>query len=272
MPTFILRPRAIVRQPRPQLHAPGSGAHDGELLTSVGLTVEVAGDGERAVALATTRAYDLVLMDVQMPSMDGLSATRIIRERIGRRLPIVAMTANAFGDERAACLASGMNDHVAKPVDPALLYTTLLRWLPNLPASGCELESAISARGASLRDRFADVVGLDIDRALRGLRGDVHLLERVMRKFVNNYGEGEPVLLEPMEAGIASAWLAASHSLRGACSAIGAMGLERALLDFEQATAASPDDPKLGQQAHALQDGLMDLVAQLRHGLDRNAP
>ncbi|MCD0422987.1 response regulator [Rubrivivax sp. JA1024] len=100
------------------------------LLESAGLEVVVADDGARAVELACgSPPFDLVLMDVQMPGMDGLTATRTIRERAGRTLPIVAMTANAFGEDREACLAAGMDDHVAKPVDPAMLYTTLLRWL-----------------------------------------------------------------------------------------------------------------------------------------------
>jgi PAS domain S-box-containing protein len=101
-----------------------------ELLDRVGLAVETAGNGQRAVDMACSRPYDLLLMDVQMPVMDGLAATRVIRQRIGPALPIVAMTANAFGEDRAACLAAGMDDHVAKPVEAALFYATLLRWLP----------------------------------------------------------------------------------------------------------------------------------------------
>ena len=106
-----------------------------ELLSVVGLQVDMADNGAKAIEQALGGHYDLVLMDMQMPGTDGLAATRAIRERLGERLPIIAMTANAFGEDRAACLAAGMNDHVAKPVDPALLYDTLLRWLP--PAEAC---------------------------------------------------------------------------------------------------------------------------------------
>ena len=103
------------------------------LLDATGLVVETADNGAQAVALALSRPYDLILMDVQMPLMDGLAATRAIRAGLGPAPPIVAMTANAFAEERAACLEAGMDDHLAKPVDPELLYATLQRWLAPRP-------------------------------------------------------------------------------------------------------------------------------------------
>ncbi len=100
------------------------------LLEAVGLRIHVATDGRQAVQMAATTHYDAVLMDVQMPRLDGLDATRAIRQLPGRAdTPIVAMTANAYEDDRALCLDAGMNDFLSKPVEPDHLYRVLLRWL-----------------------------------------------------------------------------------------------------------------------------------------------
>jgi hemerythrin-like metal-binding protein/PAS domain S-box-containing protein len=106
------------------------------LLEDVGLMVDVANDGVEAVAAAADKFYDLVLMDMQMPRMDGLGATQKIRQLAGYGLtPIIAMTANAFVDDRQRCMAAGMSDFIAKPVNPDVLFATLLRSFEALPGS-----------------------------------------------------------------------------------------------------------------------------------------
>ena len=104
----------------------------GEILAYCGLNVDFAENGQQAVKMAQANCYALILMDMQMPELDGLTATRAIRALPGyASTPILAMTANAFAEDRQACLDAGMNDHVAKPVDPDSFYTCLLKWLDN---------------------------------------------------------------------------------------------------------------------------------------------
>jgi len=108
------------------------------LLEDAGLAVDLAEDGARAVELARRNRYDLILMDMQMPNLNGVDATRAIRamgaDSLNAATPILAMTANAFDEDRQTCLDAGMNDHIGKPVDPDRLYETLLKWLA--PANG----------------------------------------------------------------------------------------------------------------------------------------
>jgi CheY-like chemotaxis protein len=101
-----------------------------ELLELTGLKVDAAEDGAQAVGRVQAQDYALVLMDMQMPVMGGVAATRAIRLLPGKAsMPILAMTANAFEEDRNACLEAGMNDHIGKPVDPDVLYATLIKWL-----------------------------------------------------------------------------------------------------------------------------------------------
>ncbi|MBV5332531.1 response regulator, partial [bacterium] len=121
-----------------------------ELLSGVGLLVDTASDGLEALERVKGHAYDLVLMDLQMPRMDGLEATLALRALPGwSQIPIVAMTANAFEEDRRACEAVGMSDFVAKPVNPGLLFSTLLKWLSGAPSAAPQAPASAAAAAAA---------------------------------------------------------------------------------------------------------------------------
>ncbi|HEX4510611.1 MAG TPA: response regulator, partial [Burkholderiaceae bacterium] len=231
------------------------------LLRSAGLRVDTASDGARAIELATTRAYDLLLMDVQMPDIDGLEATREIRRRMGGRTPIIAMTANAFNEDRATCLQAGMNDHVSKPVDPERLYATLLRWLPRRDALAAHPDEALER---PLGDRLEGIEGLDVAAGLRNVGGNAGLLERMLRRFASTYVSGVPALDGGSTAGERKAAARASHSLRGSSATVGATVLVTTLHALETALATQQDDVTIATLGRKARQELALLVRAIQ--------
>ena len=227
------------------------------MLEPTGLHVDVADNGLKALERAASTEYDLILMDVQMPEMDGLEATRAIRAIAGRQdTPILAMTANAFEDDREQCLAAGMNDFIVKPVDPAVLLSTLATWMAvqgkYLP-SGADVQAEMPAvsRVERLRRQLQGIAGLDLDGALRLLRGNVPALWRLLRQFARQYpAPPEPPTLQ---------W---AHALKGSAGNLGLRLLQADAARLEAALRGGRDD-----EARALAEQLHDGLIALTHAV-----
>ncbi|WP_425258287.1 PAS domain-containing protein [Rubrivivax sp. RP6-9] len=227
-----------------------------QLLQAVGLEVDVAHDGIEAVRMAQAGKHALVLMDVQMPGMDGLAATRALRGA-GYTAPILAMTANAFSEDRLACLQAGMNDHVAKPVDPERLFESLLRWLPAAVPAAAPAAAADTPAVPALQP-LQGIAGFDSAAGLRltGLRPETYLT--VLRRFTGVYHDGMPALAGLAAAGECAELRRSTHSLRGAAAVIGATAVNEAAEALEGLCSDTACTPA------ALVDAATELQARLR--------
>ena len=151
-----------------------------EILSSAGARVDVANNGVEAIDKVKQTNYDAVLMDCQMPLMDGFEATRRIRtDARFRDLPIIAMTANVMTGDRARCINAGMNDYVAKPVDVNELFSTLVRWLKHSAD-----EAVVSAAEASQEDATICIPGVDVEKALKRTGGSIKLYKTLLSRFL----------------------------------------------------------------------------------------
>ena len=247
-----------------------------EILREAGVDVTVAADGAQALAQLAQQGFDAVLMDWQMPVMDGFEATRRIRAQPAfALLPILAMTANAMTGDRENCLAVGMNDHIAKPIEVDALLSTLARWVSQARVSQARIAAAPAAgtaAGLASTEAPPDLPGVDTATALRRLRGNVALYRNLLERFATEFARGDQPLQDALAA---QDWAGAhrwAHTLKGLAANIGADALQNAAQALEHALQGEHPDVALALVEPAAR-ALLHLLDAIAHDrANRRAP
>jgi|GEM_PF-6586390 len=234
----------------------------GELLKSVGVLVDIVNNGGEAVSQVDAKDYDILLMDCEMPELDGYEATRWIRQqedsrKDGKHIPIIALTANAIQGDRERCIDSGMSDYLTKPINAKKLFSTLNKWYTPHPVSTAEhvvCEQLVPS--AELDDDSYDSV-LDVEGALERCAGKVDILCLVLDEFERTTGNACELMEKSLnEQDLKSVGLQA-HSLKGAAANIGAIELSEVSMRLESAASESnleAAQESIGQVARCLEE------------------
>ena len=244
-----------------------------EWLHAAALNVDTAADGLEAIEMVRQNPYDLILMDMRMPRLDGVAATQAIRTLPdAAAIPIVAMTANVFEEHRRECFAAGMNDFIAKPVDAALLYATLLKWLK--PASrpadaGPAVERKIAATiDSTLLERLGQLPGVDVATGVANLRGKADRYLDLLGKFVSSHCDDMDQFEGFLAANDLDKGHLIAHSLKGASATLGlneiAVCARRIDERMRESAGAAPDPSLMADDVATIRRALAVLLRELR--------
>lgn len=214
-----------------------------ELLTGNGISVTIANNGREALARVKAEPFDGVLMDIQMPLMDGYTATRRIREQPEfEALPIIAMTANAMSGDREKALEAGMNDHIAKPIDYAVMITTLAHWVKPADAAAAVNVATTTVAAPECATSWSDLPGVDTAAGLEIVRGKEQLYRRLLVKFRDSERDFESRFREAQAARDTELVRRIAHTLKGTAGSLGIGGVSGAASALEQAVVHHDGD------------------------------
>ena len=245
-----------------------------DFLAAAAMQVDVAMNGADAVRMVREHDYDLVLMDIAMPDIDGFAATRKIRA-LGNRneVPIVAMTAHAMAGDREQSLAAGMNDYVTKPIDPEHLFRTLLKWIDpqrlasRRPTANSMHSMTPGAPGLEAAALPAPLAGVEWDRALAGVDGSLPRFHKRLRGFLREYAGAPQLVRDALASGRYGPLQSLVHNLKSSAIYVGASALAALANTVEQALRQDQVE-----QAAALAPELIEQLDTLLAALARIEP
>jgi PAS domain S-box-containing protein len=241
------------------------------MLRNLGLRADAVADGAEAIRALESIPYDLVLMDMRMPVMDGIEATRRIRKSpstvLNPDIPIIAMTANAMQSDRDSCLAAGMNDFVSKPVSKGLLRDALKRWLRSPDADPTAPEQSVEPRTGESEAILFDLAGV-----LSRLEGDDELAQIVFEAFLEDTPGQIQILKDLVESGDTAGSARVAHSIKGASANVGGERLRNLAFELEKSADAGNLQLVAGSMADLeLQFGRLQDAMKDRHNAKPSA-
>jgi CheY-like chemotaxis protein/HPt (histidine-containing phosphotransfer) domain-containing protein/two-component sensor histidine kinase len=240
-----------------------------ELLEQAGFLVDIANHGQEALDMLEATAYDCVLMDVQMPVMDGFTATGRIREQPRfQDLPVLAMTANATVEDREKALEAGMNDHIAKPINPGALFSALLQWVEHRERDLSGLLELDARDGAALDAVLPDLPGINTELGAERVGGNIKFYRKLLLTFVENNAKVIHEIRTAFSAEEDETALRLAHTLKGVAGNIGAEALQDSAAELEAALQQQPDElpPLLISQAETELGRVLAAIGSLSGG------
>ena len=229
-----------------------------ELLSRAGVAVSVASDGQQALDVLARERFDAVLMDCQMPVMDGYAATKALRERPSlRTLPVIAMTANAMVGDREAVLAAGMNDHIAKPIVVDEMFATLAKWVK--PS-----RSLVSGNDSPHADASFELNGIDTRCGLANTGGNDEFYRRLLGLFREREADFVQRFRAARAEGDAETAMPAAHDLKSEAGTLGMHDLHEAAAELEQACVEGVRDSGVDDIVHKVSKLLDKVIDELR--------
>ena len=236
------------------------------LLSEAGLFVDSAENGEAAIERLKNGRYDLVLMDIQMPVMDGLTATKQIRENpLWAQLPIVAMTANAMQQDQTACLAAGMNDFVPKPIDPSRLWEILLKQIH--PTEGRPGWKKKETPPEDDLGTLSKIEGLDVQASLKRLIGKKTLYINLLRKFLTGQANSADAIRQALDGNDLVTAERIAHTAKGVAGNIGAVALQNLAETLERMLRDQRHPKALVEPLAMFEEELKRILAALQEHL-----